>query len=144
MANKFVKSGYRFLLPLARQLLAERPDINTKELAHQLGVCLKAAYNYRAAVAAGAEDPPNPVKLARAYLEQHPRATATEIGAHLGLQRDAGKRYLLEALEDMKKHPAPPAQAPRVKLLPPLPAHLQPKKVTTKQLIADYYKSKEK
>jgi hypothetical protein len=126
MANTYAKSNYRYLLALARVVLTNDPGITTAELAHQLGLGVRAAYNYRKAVAEGVRDPADPVAKARAYLLKHPRATAKEVGAHLGLKRDAGRRYLAAALADIAKYPAikpaPPAptkvyQAPKFKNL---------------------------
>lgn len=110
---KFVRSDYRLVLRLARQLLAERPDIKTAELARQLGVSIKAAYNYRAAVAAGTPDPPDPVKLAREYLLAHPEATGAQVGKHLGLGRDMGEHYSKLARLDIQRRPPPSPLTPK-------------------------------
>lgn len=101
-------SERRFLLDLARELLAEQPGIKTSELARQMGLSVRAAYNYRTDVAAGAADPRDPVQLARQYLLAHPEASAREVGDHLGLGRDSGRRYRAAALDDIARRPPPP------------------------------------
>lgn len=111
MVSTYAKSQYRFLLGLARHLLAAKPDIKTSELARQLGVSVRAAYNYRAA-AACKELPADPVQVAREFLIRFPDATARKVGAHLGLGRDSGRRYREAALRDLAKNPPPPAPEP--------------------------------
>jgi hypothetical protein len=113
MVSTYAKSQYRFLLGLTHHLLAARPDIKTSELARQLGVSVRAAYNYRAA-AMCKELPADPVQAAREFLIQFPDATGREVGAHLGLGRDAGRRYRAAALKDLEKRPPPPAPDPTV------------------------------
>jgi hypothetical protein len=113
VASKYRKSEYRFLLKLARDLLAARPDIQTSELAHQLGVSVRAAYNYRRAIAAGTPDPPDPVRLARELLLRHPGATTTDVAARLGLGRDMGERYYRLACEDIARNPPPSPTQPK-------------------------------
>lgn len=120
-------SERRFLLDLARDLLAEQPSIKTSELAHQMGVSVRSAYNYRTAVAAGAPDPQDPVQLARQYLLAHPEASAREVGAHLGLGRDSGRRYRAAALDDIARRPPPPPEPPAPKHTYEIPRFL-PKK----------------
>jgi antitoxin component HigA of HigAB toxin-antitoxin module len=122
MSNSFVKAETRYLLGLARHLIDARPNITSREMAYELGVCPRAGHNYRQQALAGYV-PADPVDIVREYLSKYPRATHNDVAALLGLKRDAGRRYLQQALAAIEREgrpvtpppkPIAPAQAYRV------------------------------
>lgn len=103
---------FRFLLGLARDLLAAQPDITMRELARQLGVSETSARTWRDRVAAGVEVE-DPVAKARSYIERYPNADVRMVAEHLGLKYEAARLYARRARDAIRRAPRGLAPLPQ-------------------------------